>query len=195
MVLLNHQATQAILSYCAASILMTVTNKFVLSYYAFHMNFLLLAIQSLVCVAMLHFSQKLDLISYRKFNFDEAKNWFVVSLALVVMIYTGSKALQYMSIPIFTVFKNLTIILIAYGELSFFGGSPVTPLMLTSFLLMVLSSAISGWADITGNTVKKDVGVFVSYFWMILNCLSTAFYALVMRFKIKQVLCTNSGQF
>lgn len=107
------------------------------------------------------------------------------------MIYTGSKALQYLSIPLFTVFKNLTIIIIAYGELLFFGGSRVTSLMLTAFIMMVASSFIAGWADLaSGNLLKKDaaaVGPVVPYLWMIANCLSTAFYALMMRSKIKQV--------
>ena len=35
----------AILSYCVASILMTLTNKYVLSGYDFNLNFMLLAIQ------------------------------------------------------------------------------------------------------------------------------------------------------
>lgn len=51
------------------------------------------------------------------------------------MIYTGSKSLQYLRIPVYTIFKNLTIILIAYGEVIWFGGS-VTRMMLISFGLM-----------------------------------------------------------
>lgn len=43
---------------------------------------------------------------------------------------------QFLSIPVYTIFKNMTIILIAYGEVLWFGGS-VTPLTLVSFLLMV----------------------------------------------------------
>ena len=43
---------------------------------------------------------------------------------------------QYLSVPVYTIFKNLTIILIAYGEVLWFGGS-VTPLTLVSFGLMV----------------------------------------------------------
>lgn len=39
------RAVLPIASYCCASILMTVTNKFVLSGYDFNMNFLLLTIQ------------------------------------------------------------------------------------------------------------------------------------------------------
>jgi len=38
------------------------------------------------------------------------------------MIFTSAKALQYISIPTYTVFKNLTIIFIAYGEVLWFGS-------------------------------------------------------------------------
>jgi GDP-mannose transporter len=41
-----------------------------------------------------------------------------------------------LTIPVYTIFKNLTIILIAYGEVLWFGGS-VTPMTLASFSLMV----------------------------------------------------------
>ena len=53
-------------------------------------------------------------------------------ILLVAMIYTSSKALQYLSIPVYTIFKNLTIILIAYGEVIWFGGK-VTTMALSSF--------------------------------------------------------------
>lgn len=78
----------------------------------------------------------LNLIKFRDFDKDEARKWIPVAAALVSMIYTGSKSLQYLRIPIYTIFKNLTIILIAYGEVLWFGGS-VTHLMLVSFGLMV----------------------------------------------------------
>jgi GDP-mannose transporter len=48
-----------------------------------------------------------------------------------------------------------------------------------------------GWSDIAqGKGLKdaaKDAGVLVTYGWMVANCLTTAFYALVMRAKIKEV--------
>lgn len=64
--------------------------------------------------------------------------------------------------------------------------------MLTAFLLMIGSSLIAGFSDFSsGSSIKSDasseVSSTVSYTWMVLNCLSTAFYALIMRSKIKQV--------
>lgn len=67
---------------------------------------------------------------------DEARKWYPIVVFLVGMIYTGSKALQYLPIPVYTIFKNLTIILIAYGEVLWFGGD-VTTMMMVSFILMV----------------------------------------------------------
>ncbi|KAG0149145.1 hypothetical protein CROQUDRAFT_59692 [Cronartium quercuum f. sp. fusiforme G11] len=194
-----------VICYCAASILMTVVNKFVVSGHHFTMNFLLLTIQSTVCVTCVAISKTLKLITYRDFDRADAKRWFPISFLLVVVIYTGSKALQFLSIPVYTIFKNLTIILIAYGELLWFGGS-VTSLTLVSFALMVLSSLIAAWSDISsalflspvtatalaaassqnqltdyGALVRKNAG----YFWMLVNCLASAAYVLAMRKRIK----------
>lgn len=113
--------------YCLASILMTVVNKassvhcaltlklmciiqFVLSGSQFNMNFLLLTIQSVVCVSCVavakhmrvsHFLLGLDfahaavfqLLTFRDFDTNDARKWFPISFLLVSVIYTGSKSL------------------------------------------------------------------------------------------------------
>lgn len=117
-----------------------------------------------------------------------------ISFLLVLMIFTSAKALQYISIPTYTIFKNLTIILIAYGEVLWFGGS-VTALALLSFGLMVLSSVVSAWADISaaiGNyslapheAATELSSLNAGYIWMLLNCLSSATFVLSMRKRIK----------
>ena len=109
------------------------------------------------------------------------------------MIYTSTKALRFLSIPVYTIFKNLTIILIAYGEVLWFGGA-VSPMALFSFGLMVLSSVIAAWADIThalkshGKSAKGAAEIATlnaGYIWMLVNCLCTASYVLGMRKRIK----------
>jgi GDP-mannose transporter len=110
------------------------------------------------------------------------------------MIFTSAKALQYISIPTYTIFKNLTIILIAYGEVLWFGGS-VTGLALLSFGLMVLSSIVSAWADISAaistyaaaphEAATELATLNAGYIWMLLNCLSSATFVLSMRKRIK----------
>ena len=135
-------------------------------------------------------------IQYRDFNYDEARKWFPISLLLIGMIYTSLKSLQYLSIPVYTIFKNLTIILIAYGEVLWFGGS-VTGMALLSFGLMVLSSVIAAWADIqhalsayngdsvTGEAAEKISTLNSGYVWMLVNCFCSATFLLGMRKRIK----------
>ncbi|WVF65396.1 GDP-mannose transporter 1 [Kwoniella sp. CBS 6097] len=191
-----------ILSYCAASIMMTVVNKYVVSGRHFTMNFLLLAIQSAVCVLVVWSVKRAGVINFRDFDMNDAKAWWPISTLLVAVIYTGSKALQFLSIPVYTIFKNLTIILIAYGEVFMFNGN-VTGLTLVSFALMVGSSIIAAWADISAaftNPPELDPttglevvagpistigGLNAGYVWMAANCLASAAYVLFMRKRIK----------
>jgi len=138
----------------------------------------------------------MGIINFRDFNTDEARKWFPISLLLIGMIYTSTKALQFLSIPVYTIFKNLTIILIAYGEVLWFGGN-VTSMALLSFGLMVVSSVIAAWADIqhalnaysgdsnTGETSEKLATLNAGYIWMMLNCFCSAAYVLGMRKRIK----------
>ncbi|KAF9104325.1 GDP-mannose transporter [Mortierella sp. GBA35] len=167
-----NSAPMSILAYCTSSILMTVTNKMVLSHFDFHMNFLLLSVQATVAIVLLKVFKNAGLISFRRIDRAEAKKWFPISLTLVAMVYTGSKSLQYLSIPLYTIFKNLTIILIAYGEVLWFGSK-------------VLSSVIAGWSDIKSFAPSDGVLFNIGYFWMALNCLSSAGYVLYMRKRIK----------
>lgn len=113
------------------------------------------------------------------------------------MIYTSTKALQFLSVPVYTIFKNLTIIVIAYGEVLWFGGS-VTPSALFSFGLMVLSSVVAAWADIQhalyggGAAQSAEAAAALStlnagYAWMGMNVFCTAAYVLSMRKVIKKM--------
>ncbi|RMD42896.1 hypothetical protein DV735_g2200, partial [Chaetothyriales sp. CBS 134920] len=179
--------------YCASSIMMTVANKYILSFPDYNLNFLLLAVQSIVCVVAITGCKQGGLITFRDFKVEEAKKWFPISLLLIGMIYTSTKALRFLSIPVYTIFKNLTIILIAYGEVLWFGGS-VSSMALFSFGLMVLSSVVAAWADVkhaleshgssTGASAQLAT-LNAGYIWMLVNCLSSAAYLLCMRKRIK----------
>lgn len=94
----------------------------------------------------------------------------------------------------FTIFKNLTIIVIAYGEVLWFGGR-VTSLMLLAFGLIVLSSVVAAWADIQAAVAGADsleASATVStlnagYAWMGMNVFCAAAFVLGMRRRIKSM--------
>lgn len=124
-----------------------------------------------------------------------------VSLLLVGMIYTGNKALQFLSVPVYTIFKNLAIIVIAYGEVFLVGGS-VKPLALLSFGLMLLSSVVAAGADVqhattatvgaaADSTAAALSALNVGYAWIGMNVVFSASYALSMRRVIKKTNFDN----
>lgn len=86
-------AMAAVLSYCAASISMTVINKFAVSGEKFTMNLLVLLCQCVVGVAMVWTAKLLGWVQLRELNMHDVKTWFPISTMLVFVIYTGSKAL------------------------------------------------------------------------------------------------------
>ncbi|KFA65396.1 hypothetical protein S40285_00446 [Stachybotrys chlorohalonatus IBT 40285] len=192
----NNSPPISVLAYCLSSISMTVVNKYVVSGTFWNLNFFYLAIQSMVCIGTITACKQAGLIrSLAPLEADKAKRWFPISLLLVGMIYTGIKALQFLSVPVYTIFKNLTIIVIAYGEVLWFGGS-VSPMALLSFGLMVLSSIVAAWADIqsaiAGDFGTTDSSAAIStlnagYAWMGMNVFCSASYVLCMRKVINRM--------
>ncbi|KAK4068776.1 uncharacterized protein Triagg1_7136 [Trichoderma aggressivum f. europaeum] len=169
----------SVLGYCLSSISMTVVNKFVVSGSSWNMNFLYLAIQ----VGLI--------TNLSAFDSEKGKKWFPISVLLVGMIYTGAKALQYISVPVYTIFKNLTIIVIAYGEVLWFGGS-VTPTILLSFGLIIFSSIVAAWADAdaagrSATASQSFATMKIGYTWMGLNVFCQAAFVLGMRKVIKKM--------
>eukprot|EP00835_Amoeboradix_gromovi_P004861 NODE_409_length_9212_cov_0.585537.p5 type:complete len:242 gc:universal NODE_409_length_9212_cov_0.585537:6637-5912(-) len=168
-----------ILSYCTASIMMTLLNKFVLSGFDISMVFFVLATQAFMCSFILIMLERyVNTVSFKKLDKVTVKQFFPVSVSMALMLFTSGKALEYMNIPVFTIFKNLTIIVIAYGD-HWLNGTPISRLMVISFLLMVASSLVAAGSDITFSTI--------GYFWTILNVFSSAYYVLFIRKKIRKL--------
>lgn len=177
---------------------MTVTNKYCVSGANWNLNFFYLAIQSLVCITAIILCKQAGLITtLAPFDSKKAKTWFPISLLLVGMIYTSTKALQFLSVPVYTIFKNLAIIVTAYGEVLWFGGS-VTASALFAFGLMVLSSVVAAWADIqhalygSAEIQSAEAALAIStlnagYAWMGMNVFCTSAYVLSMRKVIKKM--------
>ncbi|KAJ3029305.1 UNVERIFIED_CONTAM: GDP-mannose transporter into the lumen of the Golgi [Siphonaria sp. JEL0065] len=77
--------------------------------------------------------------------------------------------------------------MIAYGELWFLNGAPVTPMIIASFILMIASSALVGWEDIKLTTAKDQSNLTAGYLWITANCIATAMFSLAMKARITSV--------
>jgi GDP-mannose transporter len=159
--------------YLASSILTTLSNKYILSGLQFQMQYLLVALQSLIIVLLL-----LGLRALRAADFGLARHrrWMVPSLFLSVMIFSGSKSLYYLPISLYTLFKNTSIVLIALIEHIFFKRRMQT-LSFISFVLMILSSYVVDSSDTVPAT---------GYLWIALNILATTVYILSLKTVIDQ---------
>ncbi|CAH0000675.1 unnamed protein product [Clonostachys byssicola] len=192
---IEENGTVAVLAYCFASTSMTLVNKFVVSGNSWNLHLLYLAIQHIIVTVAVVLMQQLGIISgVDLYNPSKAKKWFPIALMLVTMIFTGNKALQFLSVPVYTIFKNLAVVVIAYGEVIWFNGS-VSPLSLVSFILMVLSSVLAAWSDFSdakSSAANSRLSTLnAGYFWMLINVLAASTYALGMRGGMKKINLKN----
>ncbi|KCZ74593.1 hypothetical protein H311_04440, partial [Anncaliia algerae PRA109] len=98
--------------------------------------------------------------------------WVPLSVILTIMIYTSSKTLEYLSISIFTLLKNFSIILTALIEWYLY-GKLIELQSWVAFLLMFISSYI-------GENNEFYINSF-GYFFMSCNIISTSVYVLYLK--------------
>mmetsp|Transcript_16701 Transcript_16701/g.29138 ORF Transcript_16701/g.29138 Transcript_16701/m.29138 type:complete len:411 (+) Transcript_16701:156-1388(+) len=173
-------------SFCSVS--MVLVNKSLASSYNHliegDLNILLVVFQAIVAVVCVDFCKRLGLVEYPNFNLDTAKQWAPVNLFFCAMLFTGMASLQFNSVPMVTVFKNVANITTAIGDFYFFGNKS-EPLVMVAFGIMLSGAIAAAWNDIE----IRLAGIF----WMALNCLSTSGYVLYMKFATKNVKLSKFG--
>ena len=113
-----------------------------------------------------------------------ARMWAPVNILFCLMLFTGMASLQYNSVPMVTIFKNVTNILVTVGDYYCFGQVPET-LVVVAFGVMLGGAVAAAWNDI----YVSSQGLF----WMAANCCSTAGYVLYLKFATKNVKLSKFG--
>lgn len=148
------------------------------------LNFLLVVFQAVIAVVAVSFSKQMGWVEYPTFNLKVALQWAPVNITFCAMLFTGMTSLQYNSVPMVTIFKNITNIVVSIGDFYFF-GTKVEGLVMVAFGIM-LGGAIFA--------AKNDMTVtFTGLMWMVVNCLATAGYILYMKFATKTVKLSKFG--
>jgi GDP-mannose transporter len=148
------------------------------------LNILLVVAQAVVAVVAVEFCKKMKWVEYPAFDMRTARLWAPVNLFFCAMLFTGMASLQYNNVPMVTVFKNITNILVAAGDKYYF-GSPVEFLVKVAFGIMLLGAIFAARNDITVTTK--------GLLWMCANCAATAGYILYMKFATKTVKLSKFG--
>mmetsp|Transcript_31676 Transcript_31676/g.76707 ORF Transcript_31676/g.76707 Transcript_31676/m.76707 type:complete len:377 (-) Transcript_31676:349-1479(-) len=176
----------AFYSFCSVS--MVLANKSLASSYNHliegDLNILLVVFQAIVAVIAVELCKALKWVEYPSFSMETAKEWAPVNICFCAMLFTGMASLQYNSVPMVTVFKNLTNIVTCAGDWWFFGNAPER-LVILAFCIMLAGALMAAWNDISIT--------MTGFFWMMLNCLSCAAYVLYMKFATKSVKLSKFG--
>ena len=100
------------------------------------------------------------------------------------MLFTGMASLQHNSVPMVSIFKNLTNILITLGDYYFFGKSAEL-LVWLAFGIMLAGAVFAA---------REDISItFIGLFWMAMNCMSTAGYILYMKHATNTIKLSKFG--
>ena len=148
------------------------------------LNVLLVVFQAIVAVVCVEFSKQMKWVNYPSFDIATATQWAPVNVFFCAMLFTGMAALQFNSVPMVTIFKNVTNIITTAGDWYFFGSKP-EPLVMLAFGIMLSGAVAAAWNDITVT--------WIGLFWMGLNCVSTSGYVLYMKFATKNVKLSTFG--
>ncbi|KAF7682954.1 GDP-mannose transporter [Astathelohania contejeani] len=161
--------------YLLSSLITTLANKYILTNLKLKMPFFLLAAQTffiLLLSSTLCYTQQVTL---KTFNFQSFFAWLPNAVLLTLMVYTGMKALYYLPISLFTLFKNGSIIFVALAERVLF-QKKIYPSTVVSFALIMASSVVGESTELIINTLGLS--------WMLLNILSTSAYVIFLKYTI-----------
>lgn len=100
------------------------------------------------------------------------------------MLFTSMASLQHNTVPMVTVFKNITNIMTCFGDYYFF-NTPVGFLVILAFGIMLGGACLAAINDVEFT--------LIGLYWMAANCVSTAGYVLYMKFAMKRIKMSKFG--
>jgi len=145
---------------------------------------LLLLYQHAFTVLFVQLAQMLGLIVAEPLRWSTIQKWLPVNLLFIAMLLSGTYSLKYLSVPLVTIFKNFTTMLITFGDFCLF-QHPVSPGVIGSLCLMLFGSVVAAVNDLEFNTH--------GYLWMLVNCAMSAAYVLYMRLAMKGTKLSEFG--
>jgi GDP-mannose transporter len=148
------------------------------------LNILLVVIQAIVAVFAVEGCKRLGWVEYPSFSFETAKEWAPVNIFFCLMLFTGMSSLQYNSVPMVTIFKNISNITTAVGDYYCFGNKP-EPLVVVAFGIMLSGAVAAASNDLT----LSPIGIL----WMVGNCISSSGYVLYMKHATEKVQLSKFG--
>lgn len=117
----------AILSCClysVCSVSMVLTNKVISTTVADKSKlpqYSIILFQCLLATIFVEGARFFKIVEYASFNLKTALAWLPLNILFICMLCSGFFALIYVSVPMVTIFKNLTNLVTVWGDYYFFG--------------------------------------------------------------------------
>ena len=148
------------------------------------LNLLLVVFQAITAVICVEFSKYAGWVDYPNFNMRTAQLWAPVNILFCGMLFTGMASLEHNSVPMVTVFKNVTNIMTTIGDCIIYGAT-VELLVIAAFGIMLAGAVMAARND----TEVTQAGLF----WMLANCVCTSGYVLYLKYATKSVKLSKFG--
>ncbi|GAB4824177.1 hypothetical protein N2152v2_011223 [Parachlorella kessleri] len=172
----------ACLQYGLVSTSITLFNRAVFSVYHFNFPSFVTLVQILVSLVYMYALKWGGWVDLGSLSLDTAKRVAPLALFWWLYVVSGVTALRYLNVPMYSVLRRSTTLLVVAGEVYFFGKRP-TRQSLVALVLMVGGAAVAGITDLTFS--------LPGYSWVAVCVVSTAVYLLLIK-KLKDV--TGLGQ-
>lgn len=174
--------------YSGCSVGMVLVNKSLASSYNHlidgDLNILLVVFQAITAVICVEFSKYMQWVDYPSFSLHTAKLWSPVNILFCGMLFTGMASLEHNSVPMVTIFKNITNIMTTVGDCILYGAS-IQFLVMAAFGIMLAGAVMAA---------RNDTGVTqIGLFWMLANCVCTSGYVLYLKYATKSVKLSKFG--
>lgn len=149
---------KAAITYLTCSTTLTLANKRVFSAESFNFPWTILAVQSVAVVFFLMIVQRLR--SAPLFSMVLLRQITPPCILFTLYLYTNSRALRHLSLPILSVLKSLAPMGVALAEFAIF-GDPVTRPVILAMVLILIGNAVT----LLNNPHASPVG----FVWAIVN--------------------------
>lgn len=149
-----------------------------------NLNVLLVVFQAIIAAVSVEGCRMLNWVQYPSLNWETVRAWAPVNVFFCLMLFTGMVSLETNSVPMVTVFKNVTNIITTAGDYVFFGSKP-EGMAVAAFAVMFLGAVAAA---------QNDIHVTATgLFWMVANCMATSSYVLYMKYATQNIQLSKFG--
>ncbi|KAK2078341.1 hypothetical protein QBZ16_003181 [Prototheca wickerhamii] len=170
-----HDRVVACFQYGLVSVSITLFNRAVFSVYKFNYPAFFTMLQLIVSIIYILLLNRAKYLNVERLTLAGARKVMPLTAFWWLYVVSGMTALRYLNVPMYSVLRRATTLVVVAGEFYMFNKSPSRDAMV-ALMAMIGGAVVAGLSDVTYSGL--------GYFWVSICVLSTAAYLLLIR-KLK----------